>query len=99
VVSAEGSAPSPRYCHSLIPLGNRLVVFGGCNYAINSYDPALHCFDLQRRRWSGLTADGEHLRARTGHAVIPCGDGVLIFGGLGSSKTLFNDSFLLRVWL
>ncbi|KAJ1619438.1 hypothetical protein T492DRAFT_916000 [Pavlovales sp. CCMP2436] len=99
LVSAGGSAPSPREGHSLIPLGNRLVVFGGCNYAINSYDPALHCFDLQRRRWSGLTADGEHLRARTGHAVIPCGDGVLIFGGLGSSKTLFNDSFLLRVWL
>mmetsp|Transcript_24792 Transcript_24792/g.58472 ORF Transcript_24792/g.58472 Transcript_24792/m.58472 type:complete len:96 (+) Transcript_24792:1-288(+) len=38
----------------------RLVVFGGCNYAINSYDPALHCFDLQRRRWSSLACEACH---------------------------------------
>ncbi|KAJ1618470.1 hypothetical protein T492DRAFT_892019 [Pavlovales sp. CCMP2436] len=71
--------------HSLVPLGNRLVVFGG-NLA-NSLDSALHCFDLQRRRWSDLAVGGEHPRGiASGHAAIPCGGG----------HELFNDTFLLR---
>jgi hypothetical protein len=41
---------------------------------------------------------GEHPRARSAHAAIPCGDGFLIFGGSGSSEEYFNDTFLLRVW-
>ncbi|KAJ1634523.1 hypothetical protein T492DRAFT_566830, partial [Pavlovales sp. CCMP2436] len=52
MVSTGGSAPSPRRGHSLVPLSNRLVVFGGCDNATNSNDSGLHCFDLQRRRWS-----------------------------------------------
>ncbi|KAJ1624058.1 hypothetical protein T492DRAFT_882564 [Pavlovales sp. CCMP2436] len=82
--------------HSLIPFGNRLVVFFGD--LANSLDSALHCFDLQRRRWSDFVAGGEHPRARIGHTVIPCGGGALIFGGYGSGGKHFNDTFLLRVW-
>jgi hypothetical protein len=64
VVSIEGTAPSARLGHSLIAFGSRLVVFGGRNpYVANSFDSALHCFDLQRRQWSGLAVGGEHPRA------------------------------------
>ncbi|KAJ1625164.1 hypothetical protein T492DRAFT_911127 [Pavlovales sp. CCMP2436] len=102
VVSAGGSAPSPRFGHLLVPLGNRLLVFGGMNtnspFEANSLDSALHCFDLQRRWWSDVTVGGEHPRARSDHAAIPCGGGVLIFGGLGSGGEHFNDTLLLRVW-
>jgi hypothetical protein len=98
VVSTGGSAPSPRLYHSLTPLGSRLVVLGGRDlHAANSFDSALHCFDLQRRRWSDLAVGGRHPRARTGHAAIPCGGGVLIFGGCGSTHVL-KGTFLLRVW-
>jgi len=70
------------------------VVFGGYIDATDSYDPELHCFDLQRRRWSDLVVGGEHPHARSNHAVIPCGGGVLIFC---SNNTLLDDTFLLRV--
>jgi len=101
VVSTKGSAPSPRYGHSLISFGNRLVVFGGRDWRVaNSFDSALHCFDLQRRRLIDLAVGGEgqgEPRGRSGHAAIPCEGGFLIFGGYASGR-YFNDSFLLRVW-
>jgi hypothetical protein len=50
VVSTGGIVPSPRFYHSLTPLGSRLVVFGGRNDSDDTFDSALHCFDLQRRR-------------------------------------------------
>ncbi|KAJ1632226.1 hypothetical protein T492DRAFT_990639 [Pavlovales sp. CCMP2436] len=99
VVSAGGSAPSPRGGTSLVPLGNRLVLFGGSDPNVaSSFDSALYCFDMQRRRWSRLAVGGEHSRARNYHAAIPCGGGVLIFGGRSSSGERLNDTFLLRVW-
>ncbi|KAJ1633171.1 hypothetical protein T492DRAFT_982778 [Pavlovales sp. CCMP2436] len=100
VLNTTESAPFPRSDPSLVPLGNRLVVFGGYNYAIESYEPALHCFDLQRRRWSDFAVGGEHPHARTSQAAIPCGGGFLIFGWANSSdEVFFNDTFLLRGWL
>jgi len=99
VVSAGGSAPSPRHGHSL---GNRLVVFGGGTR--NSFDSSLYCFDLQRRRWSDLAVGGEPPCARANHAAISCGDGVLVFGGSGpfidiqGTLKICKDTFLLRVW-
>ncbi|KAJ1619074.1 hypothetical protein T492DRAFT_430312 [Pavlovales sp. CCMP2436] len=102
VVSVGGSAPSPRAGHSLTPLGNRLVVFGGYDQHVvnmaSSFDSALHCFDLQRQRWRCLAVGGEQSRACSDHAAIPCGGGFLIFGGRGSGGERFNDTFLLRVW-
>jgi len=70
------------------------VVFGGTNHVTDPNDSVLHCFDLQRRRWSDLVVGGEHPHARSNHAVIPCGGGVLIFC---SNNTLLDDTFLLRV--
>jgi len=99
IVTTMRSALSPRYDYSLIPHGNWLVVFGGYSDATDPFDSALHCFDLQRRRWSDLLAvSGEHPRERTYHAAIPCGGGVLIFGGSGSGNERFNDTFLLCMW-
>jgi len=101
VVGAGGSSPSPRSGHSLIPLVNRLVVFGGNNPAQRQvFDLALRCFDLHRRRWIDLAVGGgdEITRSRTHHAAIPCGGGVLIFGGCGSDYEHLNETVLLRVW-
>ncbi|KAJ1632697.1 hypothetical protein T492DRAFT_867794 [Pavlovales sp. CCMP2436] len=92
-----GASPSPRYGHAACRVAesiNRLVVFGGD--LANSLDPALHCFDLQLRRWSGLAVGGEYPPARTFHAAILCGGGVLIFGGGLSGGERLNDTFLLR---
>ncbi|KAJ1624041.1 hypothetical protein T492DRAFT_912080 [Pavlovales sp. CCMP2436] len=58
VVSSGGCLPYQRDGHSLVPLGNRLALFGGCDDVTGSYDPVLRCFDLQQRRWSGLAAAG-----------------------------------------
>jgi len=60
-------------------------------------DPALHCFNLQHRRWSDLAVGSEHPGVRMAHVMIPCGGGVLIFGGRGSSNELFDDTCLLRL--
>ncbi|KAJ1632230.1 hypothetical protein T492DRAFT_990686 [Pavlovales sp. CCMP2436] len=99
VVSAGGSAPSPRGGPSLVPLGNRLVLFGGSDPNVaSSFDSALHCFDLQGRCWSCLAIGGVLPRARSSHAAIPCRGGFLIFGGRGLSNEHLNDTFLLRVW-
>jgi len=95
VVSAGGSAPSPRHAHSLVPLGNRLVVFGGRYSHVNT---KLHCFDLRLRRWSNPRVGGEPPRARGSHAAIQCGGGFLIFGGSDSRYAGLDDTFLLRVW-
>jgi len=102
VVNTTGSGPSPRVSHPLVPFGNRLVVFGGCDPHVanmaSSFDSALHCFDLQGRCWSCLAIGGVLPRARSSHAAIPCRGGFLIFGGRGLSNEHLNDTFLLRVW-
>jgi len=58
VVGAGGSATFPRCYHSAIPLGNRLVVYGGNTGFHDGRAP--HCFDLQRRRWSSLACEACH---------------------------------------
>jgi len=98
VVSTGGSAPSLCWDHSLIALGNRLLVFGGCDESTDFASSALHCFDLQRRRWSDLAVSGVFPPARAYHVAIPYGGGVIIFGGVGSADEFLNDTVLLRVW-
>ncbi|KAG8470723.1 hypothetical protein KFE25_009144 [Diacronema lutheri] len=93
------ASPSARVGHALIPFGNRLMLFGGRKFSENTFDSALHCFDLQARRWSELAVGGLQPRVRTGHAAIPCNGGFLVFGGLSSVRDeYFNDVFMLRLF-
>lgn len=74
------------------------MLFGGRKYMDNSFDEALHCFDLQRRRWSELKVGGDHPCVRTGHAAIPCSGGFLVFGGLGMNGDYYKDVYVLRLF-
>lgn len=76
------------------------MLFGGRKYMDNSFDAAMHCLDLQARRWSAVKAGGDAPSARTGHAALACGGGMLVFGGLGSGEnpTYFSDAFVLRLF-
>ncbi|KAJ1636662.1 hypothetical protein T492DRAFT_861216 [Pavlovales sp. CCMP2436] len=74
--------------NSLVPLGNRLVLFGGCDDVTGSYDTVLRCFNLQQRRWSGLAVGGIHPRARA--------PATRRFRAKAANE--LNDTFLLRVW-
>lgn len=90
--------PSARVGHALVPFGKRLMLFGGRKYMDNTFDSALHCFDLQSRRWSDLKVGGQPPLVRTGHSAITCAGGFLVFGGLGSTGEFFNDTFALRLF-
>eukprot|EP00306_Pavlova_sp_CCMP459_P016970 CAMPEP_0185207994 /NCGR_PEP_ID=MMETSP1140-20130426/61272_1 /TAXON_ID=298111 /ORGANISM="Pavlova sp., Strain CCMP459" /LENGTH=126 /DNA_ID=CAMNT_0027775703 /DNA_START=12 /DNA_END=392 /DNA_ORIENTATION=+ len=97
-VKTRGSSPSARVGHALVPFGRRLILFGGRQYMDNSFDAAMHCFDLRTQKWTRLTVGGESPRLRTGHSAVACSGAMLVFGGLGNSGEYFNDAFVLRLF-
>ena len=89
-----GPAPSPRWGHSAVCYGDRMVVFGGCNGTDMFSD--LYLLDLSQSPsvWVGITHNtGLSPGPTAGHTACLCGDAMLVFGG---SESMFPPGRTFR---
>ncbi|XP_032239811.2 tRNA wybutosine-synthesizing protein 4 isoform X2 [Nematostella vectensis] len=90
VVCCQGDSPSPRWRHSATTLitGNGdegVLVIGGKTLqelALND----CYLLDIKHFNWTKISLSGSRLMCRHSHTATPWGsNGILLFGGLGTS--------------
>lgn len=94
-ISAEGSAPKPRYAHTLAFVDNRfLVIFGGSDGRSVLSDA--HCLDTGKKpyEWRALKGTGEHPEPRMYASACTRPDGLMLLcGGRNKSNTALADAY------
>lgn len=92
-VKTSGSSPSPRTCHSMASVGNKLYIFGG---GLNGPDPVpdttVHVFDAEDNCWNQPEVTGHPPCSRHGHVSVAIGTDIYIHGGM-SGTDMFNDLY------
>lgn len=94
IQSAAASKPCPRWAHSAVPFGSRVLMFGGS--APGRCFDDLHWFDMETLRWSALPKAKKSPPERSGHCACAVGDSMYIFGG-NTTKSSFNDLWEYQV--
>jgi hypothetical protein len=87
--------PAPRWAHSAVRFGDRVLVFGGS--APGRCFDDLHWFDISSLQWqlqimSGISTPSE----RSGHCACAVGGSMYVFGG-NTTKASFNDLWHFEV--
>ena len=85
---ATTQRPCPRWAHSAVRFGERILVFGGSAPGRCFND--LHWFDLQSMRWLPQGTASKLPAQRSGHCACAVADTMYIFGG-NTTKSSFND--------
>uniref|UniRef100_A0A0G4GSZ3 BTB domain-containing protein n=1 Tax=Chromera velia CCMP2878 TaxID=1169474 RepID=A0A0G4GSZ3_9ALVE len=86
-VLTSGTAPSPRACHTLTKVGNKLYMFGGYDGSKCFND--IDILDLDTRFWiCGVAIKGTPPQARNAHTMTPIETKLYLFGGHSGNKHL-----------
>jgi len=95
-VEVAGALPPPRYGHSAIEWGAKLVVFGGQDDAQQFND--VWCLDTATMAWSQLPAKGTPPAPRTRcTATLVSDDAMLVLGGFSREARYLSDAHLLNL--
>jgi len=87
--------PCPRWAHSAVRFGRRVLVFGGS--APGRCFSDLHWFDLATCKWSRVAPEGRSPAQRSGHCACAVGDAsMFVFGG-NTTRASFNDLWEFQV--
>lgn len=91
----HGQRPCPRWAHSAVRYGRRVLVFGGSAPGRCFND--LHWFDLDKRIWTPVVVEGRAPAQRSGHCACALGAAsMFVFGG-NTTRNSFNDLWEYRV--
>lgn len=91
----RGQRPCPRWAHSAVSFGRRVLIFGGSAPGRCFND--LHWFDLDKRKFTPLVFDGRAPAQRSGHCACSVGNAsMFVFGG-NTTRTSFNDLWEFQV--
>lgn len=89
----SGTAPDPRYNHSSLLAGSKMILFGG--KGANKVFRDMHALDPVTMTWLQGPEGSGSPSARYGHsATLLNGTRMLIFGGW-NGKDFFNDVYVL----
>jgi len=92
-VSINGPSPAAREGHSLVEVGKRLFLFGGCVQGIRCFND-VHIFDTETLTWSQEPITGDAPEPRGGHSATLVGTDMYVFGG-ANSDTTYGDAYKL----
>lgn len=97
VLTAGGTAPSPRTYHTTACVGDRFIVYSGGQSGSDPVgDRQVHCFDASSQEWSTLNIHGESPKPRHGHLVAAVGNKIIVHGGM-SGTTFYDDLHVLDI--
>ncbi|CBZ50606.1 hypothetical protein NCLIV_010741 [Neospora caninum Liverpool] len=92
----RGTAPLPRYGHSAVLVGRRIIIFGGKGER-GQYFADLHALDTETLAWyQGPTGQPGCPSPRFGHSCNLNGTSMYIFGG-AREKELKNDLLCMNL--
>lgn len=86
--------PCPRWAHSAVRFGGRILVFGGSAPGRCFND--LHWFDLSTMCWVPQHSASKSPAQRSGHCACAVDETMYIFGG-NTTKSSFNDLWEFHV--
>jgi len=90
----SGTPPTPRYFHSAVLAGSRIIIFGGKGEKQAVFRD-LHALDPATMTWYQGPEGSGSPSARYGHTcTLVGGSKMLIFGGT-DAKNYFNDLYVL----
>ena len=93
----NGEVPAPRYAHTMSVVLNKLVLFGG--FDATNFFGDVHVLDPNNQRWKQMPINSlEKPAARYAHSCVALGDKLVVFGGFGANKQIYNDLWVLDVW-
>jgi N-acetylneuraminic acid mutarotase len=103
----EGVPPCARGGHSATLIGNIIVIFGGHYYSDKKigfkYLNDTHYLNVKDSKWLKPYCTGKIPPPRYGHSSVYAGGYVIIFGGHGPKKMIYNDLYTYDpskfVWL
>ncbi|KAL1915881.1 uncharacterized protein VTP21DRAFT_6269 [Calcarisporiella thermophila] len=96
-ITAQGTAPSARYHHTLTMVGEKIYILGGRDAQGMVGMDQVAVYDTQTNSWTLLTAGGDVPAPRRQHTTVATKDGKLIlFGGTDSDyNTSMGDIAVL----
>mmetsp|Transcript_8306 Transcript_8306/g.16388 ORF Transcript_8306/g.16388 Transcript_8306/m.16388 type:complete len:382 (+) Transcript_8306:23-1168(+) len=93
----NGTAPTPRYGHTAVLAGSRIIYFGGKGEG-GALFRDLHALEPSTMTWYQGPEGGNAPRGRLGHTATLVGSRMFIFGGW-DTHDFFNDMHVLDLGL
>ena len=94
-ITPTGTAPSPRYGHSISLYAGSLYAFGGTTGT--SFFQQLHKLDLALKRWELCQVSGPTPAPRYRHQCLLEENSLYIIGGRGGKDIYFGDVYSLDI--
>lgn len=92
----NGTPPAPRYAHTAVLAGPRVIIFGGKGEGSKVYKD-IHALDPVHLTWYQGPEGSGSPQARFGHsASLVAGSKMIVFGG-SDGKEFFNDVNILHL--
>ena len=93
--SRASHAPPAREGHVMLAVEQRLVMFGGCNFALHRCYNETYAYDPSAARWEQLPHHALAPSSRQGAAAVVRGSLVTVYGGCEGGHKCFNDAWTL----
>lgn len=89
--SKSRDIPAPRWLHTAVAVGEKMVVFGGVSYS-DIILGDVWMFDVKKLQWLQSNPKGDAILPREGHsAVVVQKTKMYVFGGISYGHIPFND--------
>lgn len=91
---SNAGAPSPRYGHSAVWTGSKMIVWGGWNNSAHLDDGGI--YDPKKNSWKPLSQIAAP-SARTLHSAVLADHKMIIFGGLTDNNEVKDDGAIYDI--
>lgn len=85
-------APSPRYGHTMVWAGSKVLVWGGTDGP--NYFGDGNAYDVNTDSWTPIPAGGTPPSARAEHSAVWTGSLMIVFGGYGFDPAVGTNTYL-----